>query len=396
MRRSAPLAAVAALLSLSACAPGEPEADPVPVLELVTDALAVPNDLADLGDGRILISDQVGRIHVLEDGEVQAEPFLDLTDVVLGPARSAELGLSGFAPHPDFAENGRVLVYYTVEAGADAPEGAARTGVLAEFTVDAAGAMLDRASERVLLRHHGIFDHIGGHMAFDDAGLLYLGLGSPTFSDFAQDPFDLRGSVIRIDVDSGDPYAIPADNPFADGTEGAPEVFTYGHRNPWRVHWDVEVGLLVPEPMWTDKAQEVNLAAPGANFGYPQDTVEGRCYDGDAAEPLPACAEPFTPPAVEYGPDTGSICAGAVIYRGSAIPQFEGKAIVADWDGAIMVAEPGEGRWSHEVLDLPFPDDAPLQGRLWSIDVDAEGEVYVMTSELSSEGAGAVYRLAAA
>ncbi|MEU5155893.1 PQQ-dependent sugar dehydrogenase [Glycomyces sp. NPDC021274] len=395
MRRSAPLAAAAALLSLTACAPSEPEPEPVPVLELVADGLAFPNDLADLGDGRLLIGDQVGRINVLKDGEILAEPFLDLTDVVQRSG-SPELGLSGFAPHPGFAENGRVLVYYTVDADADATEHTAITGVLAEFTVDATGAALDRASERVILRHHGGKEHVGGHMAFDDEGLLYLGLGAPTFSDFAQDPFDLRGSVIRIDVDSatGDPYAIPADNPFADGTAGAPEVYTYGHRNPWRIHWDAEVGLLIPEPMWTDKSQEVNLAAPGANFGYPQDIVEDSCYDNDAAEPRPICTEPFTPPVVEYG--TGAICAGAVIYRGSELPQFAGKAIVIDWAGAVMVAEPGEGRWSHEELDLPFPDEAPLQGRLWSIDVDAEGEVYLMTSELAADGAGAVYRLTAA
>ncbi|MDN3238243.1 PQQ-dependent sugar dehydrogenase [Glycomyces tritici] len=395
MRRTVPLAAAAVLLCLTACAPAE-EPDPVPALELVTDALAVPNDIADLGDGRLLISDQVGRISVLEDGEVLAVPFLDLTDAVSGPDRSPELGLSGFAPHPDFAENGRVLVYYTKDADADAPSGSGRTGVLAEFTLDAAGTALDRASERVLLRHHGINDHIGGHMAFDDQGLLYLGLGSPTFADLAQDPFDLHGKVIRIDVDGEAPYAIPADNPFADGAAGAPEVFTYGHRNPWRLHWDAEIGLLIPEPMWSDKAQEVNLAAPGANFGYPQDTVEGRCYDGEAAAPLPVCTEPFTPPAVEYGPGTGAICSGAVIYRGSELPQFEGKAIVADWAGTVIVAEPGEGRWSHEVLDLPFPDEAPLKGRLWSIDVDANGEVYLMTSELTPGGAGAVYRLTAA
>jgi glucose/arabinose dehydrogenase len=233
-------------------------------------------------------------------------------------------------------------------------------------------------------------------MAFDDQGLL-LGLGAPSLDSFAQDPFDLRGTVIRIDVDGEASYAIPADNPFADAAAGAPEVYTFGHRNPWRIHWDDEFGLLIPEPMWTDKAQEVNLAAPGANFGYPNDTVENRCYDPDASEPLAVCTGDFTAPVVEYGPDTGSICAGAVIYRGDDLPQFQGRAIVADWDGALLVAEPTEsGRWLHEPLAVEFPADAPLQGQLWSIDVDAAGEVYVMTSELSPERAGALYRLTAA
>lgn len=398
MRRSAlPLAA--SMLALTACSVDDPpEPDPEPVIELVVDGLQVPGDLHDLGDGRLLLSDQIGFIYVIEDGALTPGSFLDLSDVALSPFDGPELGLSGFVPHPDFAENGRFFVYYTVPADEGA-ERATRTGVLSEFALAADGASLDVASERVLLRHHGIDDHVGGHMAFDADGMLLLGLGAPSGSQQALDPFDLHGKVIRIDVNGSEPYAIPPDNPFADGTAGAPEVYTMGHRNPWRLHFDEEVGMLIPEPMWTDKYQEVNLGAPGANFGYPNDTVRGRCYeDDDATEPLEPCtADPFTPPVVEYSPETGQICAGAVVYRGEALPQYEGKVIVADWDGALIAAEvSSEGRWEHEAIPVEFPQTAPLRGQLWSIDVDAAGEVYLMTSQLGRGGEGMLYRLTAA
>ncbi|MFG3340377.1 PQQ-dependent sugar dehydrogenase [Glycomyces sp. NPDC048151] len=397
MRRSA-LPVAASMLALTACTAETPaEPGPEPVIELVTDGLQFPGDLHDLGDGRLLLSDQIGFIYVIADGQLQPGSFLDLYDAVRGPLEGPELGLSGFAPHPDFAENGRFFVYYTAPADEDA-ERATRTGVLSEFALAADGASLDRGSERVLLRHHGIDDHIGGHMAFDADGMLLLGLGAPTGSQQAQDPFDLHGKVIRIDVDGAEPYGIPADNPFADGAEGAPEVYTMGHRNPWRVHFDPEVGLLIPEPMFTDKYSEVNLAAPGANFGYPNDTAgEPFCYEDGATEPLEPCADPFTAPVVEYSWETGTICAGAVVYRGEALPQFQGKVIAADWDGALIAAEvASDGRWEHEAIPVEFPATAPLQGQLWSIDVDAAGEVYLMTSPLGGGGQGKLYRLTAA
>jgi glucose/arabinose dehydrogenase len=370
--------------------------------ELVAGGLDLPNDLADLGDGRMLVSNQRGDISVLDGGDIQPDPFLDLSDRVIAPDSSGgqELGLSGFAVHPDFSSTGTVYVMFTEPGDA----GRGRVDVLAEFTApDPSGGPADPATERELLRidQEGS-THVGGHMAFGADGLLYVGLGDAGDSDLAQDPSSLQGTIIRIDVD-GDPYAVPGDNPFADGG-GAPEVYSYGFRNPFRVSWDDELGLLVAEPMWRSKDQEAHVAVSGANFGYPlvPDGLAGpSCYaDESATEPHDDCltgpdGQEYVAPVIEFA---GQITSGVVRYTGSAIPELAGKVIVADWTGPMIAAEPvpGAPRWLSTPIDVEPADDAPwMSGSyLWALDKDSAGEVYVLSIPRSfGEGEGALYRL---
>lgn len=370
-----------------------------PRLEPVTDALAVPRSLADLGDGRVLIADQRGSIHVLVDGEVLPKPFLDISERVVGPsASSPEPGLTGLVVSPTFADDGRVFTFYAAVPAEDAGPTIGRVDTLSEWTVspDALNTA-DPDSERVLLaiERPGV-THIGGDLAFDDAGMLYLGLGVLTGDVDAQDPTTLPGSVIRIDVNGGDPYGIPPDNPFVDGG-GAPEVYSYGFRNPWRFSWDDEWGLLFSEPMFTAKHQELEIAAAGGNFGYPLlvNRIGGSCYQ--AGEPVPGClnddsAGPLLAPVLDYGRDVGDIISGAIAYRGTAVPELEGKVLVTDWEGTMLAATPGPtGPWAFEELEVA-PPNLPFAALLWAIDTDAAGEVYVM---MVSQGFtdGVVFRL---
>lgn len=397
----------------------EPDREPEPTggptdavqvrLEPVVDGLDVPNDLADLGDGRLLISDQVGRIHVLADGALAPQPVLDLGDRVYPPATEGgtelELGLSGFAPHPEFAENGRIYVLYTEPPPDDAERQVARVDVLAEFTLAGDPLVADAGSERVLLRlEQPSTLHVGGHMAFGPDGLLHVGLGDAGREAHAQDPSTLPGSIIRIDVDGGDPYGVPSDNPYADGG-GAPEVYAHGLRNPMRVNWADGVGLLIAEPMWTMKHQEVHVAVAGANYGWPDvvgELPEQSCYASlQETRPLPECVSDgqggsWEPPVVEYDAQVGRIVSGVVRYQGQAVPALADSVLVADWHGSMLAAEvrqPGE-QWPTRPLEVLMPDERPFTGFLWALDTDAAGEVYALTASRGfHSGRGVVYRL---
>lgn len=372
--------------------------------EPVVDGLDVPNDLADLGDGRLLIGDQVGRIHLWDGSALADPPVVDLTDRVAPPtSRDQELGLAGFAPHPEFLENGRIFVFYTLPGTGG---GVVRVDVLSELTVaDPAGAgPADPATERELLRlEQGGSSHVGGHLAFGDDGLLYLGLGDAGRSAQAADPETLPGSIIRIDVDGGDPYGVPPDNPFVAGG-GAPEVFAYGFRNPFRVSWDDEVGLIITEPMFREKNQEVNVAVAGANYGYPE--VPRRLPDGscfDAADPtvvVEECrvgpdGEQLQPPVLDYGREFGQIVSGAVRYQGDQIPALAGKVVVADWRGKLLAAEPAADgqQWPVTPVEAQLPGGQRFTGLLWSLGRDAAGEVYGLRTSGFAAGRGVVYRL---
>jgi glucose/arabinose dehydrogenase len=406
------VAVVAMVLLLGAC--GAPAPDPEgPVdsapttsavaiaLTPVTDALKAPKSVADPGDGRLFLSDQHGSIHVLDGDAVLPEPLLDLTDRVLPPSTNyLELGLAGFALSPGFAENGRLYTFATVEPRPNSAPGTRRVDVLTEWTVSASNPnVVDPASERELLAvDRQILEHVGGDIVFDDDRMLYVGFGVRLDDEEAQDPTTLPGSIIRIDVESGDPYGIPADNPFVGGG-GAPEVFSFGYRNPHRLSWDEEWGLLVSDPMWTAKDQPVHRPEAGSNSGYPlvHRVTSGSCFeDGvalDGCLSTPADA-PLLPPVLEYGKDVGAIVSGALIYRGSELPELAGLAIVADWEGALLAATPSDDApWAFELLEFEYPEQ-PFSNLLWALESDGNGELYLMTVAGDFES-GEVFRVTA-
>lgn len=224
---------------------------PIPVgptvgLELVADGLSAPVQALSPpdGSGRLFVVDQVGRIRVVSaDGVLLEEPFLDLRDrlVPLGPDLD-ERGALGLAFHPDYAANGRLFVYYSAPLRTEGPAGWDHTSHVSEFSVSNDPDIADGGSERVVLQvDQPQANHNGGQVMFGPTdGHLYISLGdggggndvgtghTPAIGN-AQDTTNLLGAILRIDVDGAEPYAIPADNPFA-GIEGRDEVFAYGLR----------------------------------------------------------------------------------------------------------------------------------------------------------------------
>src|SRR5574337_636880 len=214
-------------------------ADERPIVTLtpvVTEGLENPLFLTQArdGSGRLFVVEQPGLIRVLEGRALLPAPFLDITEQVLS---GGERGLLGLAFHPDYRGNGRFFVNYTRK-----PDGAT---VLAEYRRGSIATSATTEERILLIVPQPYPNHNGGMVAFGPDGYLYVGLGDSGSKgdpdNRAQNREDLLGKILRIDVDRGDPYGIPMDNPFAK-EGGRPEIYASGLRNPWRFSFDVKTG----------------------------------------------------------------------------------------------------------------------------------------------------------
>ncbi len=344
-------------------------------LELVADGFDQPVLItAAPGDRRLFVVDQPGRVWVLDGGD--PEIFLDITDrVVFG----GEQGLLGLAFPPDYTEDGRFFVDYV--ANGDAGD---ETRI---SSFDTAGGVADPASEQILLTvPQPAGNHNGGMIGFGPDGYLWVAMGDGGGSDDAfdqgQDATTLLGAMLRIAPDGDGGYTIPDDNPFADGSGGAPEVWAFGLRNPWRFAFD-------GDELWIGdvgqgRSEEVDVldvtTDAGANLGWPR-------FEGFDCHLSADCAdEDLTPPVFAYGHDEGCSITGGAVYRGEALAGLAGHYFFGDFCGGwvrSLVVTDGSVVETHEWL----PPDA-VAG-LTSFGVDDAGELYIATT------GGSVHRLVA-
>ncbi len=337
----------------------------------VFSGLQSPIGIANAGDGsgRLFIIEQPGIIRFVENGKLSAQPFLDITDRV--GANSSERGLLGLAFHPNYKENGYFYVNYTK------PDG---NSVVARF--HASGNTADPSSEKKLLNVTQPFaNHNGGSVVFGPDGYLYLGFGD---GGSAGDPYGngqskntLLGKILRIDVDHGDPYAIPQDNPFASGG-GQPEIWAYGLRNPWRFSFDSVTGDLYIADVGQDTWEEVDFlpagSPGGANFGW--NAMEGlHSFSGSDSEA-------FVAPVAEYSHvEGGCSVTGGYVYRGAALSAWTGIYLYGDYcSGKIWGMYRVDNAWQSDLL---FQTGASIT----SFGVDESGEIYFAASK------GSIFRL---
>lgn len=325
--------------------------------------------------GRLFVIEQSGQIRVITNtGQLLREPFLDLKDKTGVTAN--ERGLLGLAFHPDFAENGYFYINYTRLSGGNT--------VVSRYQVSAGDInRADPDSESVILEIDQPYgNHNGGMIAFGPDGYLYIGMGDggsagdPLKS--GQNPFNLLGALLRIDVDNGDPYTIPPDNPFADSKGGLPEIWAIGLRNPWRFSFDMETHDLYIADVGQNQYEEVNFQPSDSNGGenYGWNIYEGtHLYSGN----------PFDEavfPVVEYSHNQGCSVTGGYVYRGEAIPALQGHYIYGDFcSGTVWwLKQNDDSEWGHGVL---FDTDMQIT----SFGQDLNGEVYIVDRR------GGVYQL---
>jgi len=298
-----------------------------------------PVELIPFGGG-FLLADQAGLVTFLADGAAP-EAVLDLTGDVL--TEGNEEGLLSIQLDPAYPARPYLWAYYSAAAP--------RRTVLARF--EGVGGAFDRDARLVVLEIPQPFpNHNGGAIRFGPDGMLYLGLGDGGSGGdpqgHGQNPQTLLGSIIRIDVSNASrdaPYAIPSDNPYAQGGDGAPEVWAYGLRNPWRMAFDPVTGLLWTGDVGQDAIEEINRVEAGMNYGWAR--LEGRaCYNGQHCSP-----EGTIFPWATYTHADGCSITGGVVYRGHALPALVGHYLYADFcSGLLWAVATAEHAEAEQVL----------------------------------------------
>jgi glucose/arabinose dehydrogenase len=330
--------------------------------------LAAPKD----GAGRLFVVEQTGRIQTLINGQVQPEPFLDISNRI--STGGSEQGLLGLALHPDYNANGFFFVNYTDVNG---------DTVIARYRLSTDPNKADPASELILLHVEQPFaNHNGGSVRFGPDGYLYLGLGDGGSGGDpqgnGQNPDTLLGKILRIDVNQADGYSIPPGNLYPNG-EGRPEIFATGLRNPWRFSFDPFNGDLYIGDVGQNLWEEIDLlpAAPNNSRNFGWNFFEGAHeFAGLSAEGME-----LIPPVWEYDHNQGCSVTGGVVYYGQSLPAWKGVYLFADYCSGLV--------WGLLKTPDGFQSSLLYQtgAAVSSFGEDASGEVYLLDLN------GRIYRL---
>lgn len=382
-----------------------PQEDALSVnVEVIADGFTVPVALVSPPDdsGRLFVVEQGGLIKIIDSQRgVLPEPFLDLQDHLVELRTGYdERGLLGLAFHPDFEKNGRFFVYYTAPLRDTAPADWDHTNHISEFSISEDDSNLANPdSERIILQiDQPYYSHDGGQIAFGPDGYLYIGTGDggPGGDPYlhAQSLDSLLGKILRIDVDSQSPYAIPSDNPFA-GKDGLDEIYAYGLRQPYRFSFD-SAGRheLFAADVGHDLWEEINIITPGGNYGW--NIREGTdCFKPkDPAELFSTCADidsqgmPFVDPIVQYDRKVGLAVIGGFVYRGEAIPYLHGQYIFADWlsiKGTLFAATPPQSQNQTWTMNEVKIANISFRGtHVLGFGTDQNNEIYILTAKTNS------------
>ena len=335
-------------------------------LEVVAEGLSQPVYLASPpGDPRQFVLEQVGRIRIIEGGRLLRAPFLDIRSRVRS---GGERGLLSVAFHPRFAQNGFFYVDYTDLEGDTRIE---------RYRVSRDRGRADPASAHLILHVDQPYaNHNGGLVMFGPDGMLYVGMGDGGAGGDphgnGQNPGALLGKLLRLDVDHGDPYVTPRDNPFIHRTGFRPEIYALGLRNPWRYCFDPPSGQLVIADVGQDQWEEIDaVPAKGGGWNFGWNLEEGRhaFHSGTPATPT------LTSPVYEFGHDRGCSIIGGFVYRGRKIAELSGLYLYSDYCDSRLRAVRIENGRATDAGEW----NLHARGAVSSFGVDDAGEIYLTT-----------------
>lgn len=308
------------------------------------------------------------------DNATNTQLYIDLTSLhAIRPA--SEGGLLGMAFHPDYPNTPEIFLSYTVQHSSPSMRSVISRFILDDITSPGAGTV-----EQIILQVDQDYDnHNGGDIAFGPDGYLYVGFGDGGSANDpnsrSQDTRYLLGAMLRIDVmNTGAGYNIPDDNPFFGNTQctagfnanNCPEIYAWGLRNPWRWSFDKQTGELWLADVGQDALEEINLIARGGNYGW-------RCQEGtqNTLNASDCTNGGLIMPVSEYGRVDGNSITGGQVYRGTAIPELNGRYVFADYESGKLWALVSDGQGGYlndEIIDTNF---GPT-----SFSADANGELY--------------------
>ncbi len=348
--------------------------DPFPALPVI--ALPTKMLLEPVADPRWFVLRKTGQLVTFDpDNATAVEVYLDLSGVV---RTNSEGGLLGMSFHPDYPNTPEIFLSYTIDHGSPPMRSVISRFILDDVTSPGLGTI-----EQVILQVDQDFDnHNGGDIAFGADGYLYVGFGDGGSggdpNDRAQDTTRLLGAMLRLDVNGPsvsfplNPYAIPADNPFAGNARcgpgfnagDCPEIYAWGLRNPWRWSFDADTGALWLGDVGQGAWEEIDVIERGGNYGW-------RCREGRHDFNLAGCPTGLIDPVSEYGRTQGNSITGGLVYRGAAIPELAGRYVFGDYGSGRVWAlqSDGQGGYLNDLLiDTNFGPTSFAR--------DAAGEIY--------------------
>ena len=286
-------------------------------LQIVAEDLDFPWSVAFLPDRNYLVAMRTGEVRRISTAGGTGPPLKGLPEsYVLGQG-----GYFDIVVDPDFTNN--QFIYLALAHGTPQLNG----------TRIVKGKLVGSSVENIQI----IFDvmpqkdtplHYGGKLLFLQDGTLMLTTGDGfEYREAAQDPFNLMGKIVRINRDG----SIPSDNPFVNGQNGHPAVWSYGHRNPQGLAQDSATGKILMHEHGAKGGDELNLVKPGLNYGWPAVT-RGVNYSGAYISPLRS-ALGIEDPLHFWVPSIAP--SGLTIYRGEAFPQWDGRLLM----GALVNKE---------------------------------------------------------
>ena len=334
-------------------------------LETFASGFSSPVAITNAGDTRLFVVQRSGAIRILNaNGTINTTNFLNLSTII---SSGGERGLLGLAFHPNYATNGYFYVNYT------------RTGdgatVIARYSVSTTNPDVADASSALILLTipQPASNHNGGSVVFGPDGFLYIGMGdgggANDTSNYGQNINSLLGKMLRIDVNSGTLYGIPATNPFAGAIPGSDEIWAVGMRNPWKFSFDSQTGDLWIADVGQNAIEEINKVSStlaGVNYGW-------RCYEGNSPFNTTGCSgiANYTFPVTEYTHAASGGCSitGGYVYRGTTYPNLQGKYLFSDYCNnkiGYIANTGGAITWSNA-----------FSGNISTFGQDANGELYV-------------------
>lgn len=336
----------------------------------VVTGLSRPIGITNAGDGRgiLYVIEKAGVNRMVQNGTLLPDPFLDIRSLIR--SSGGEQGLLGLAFHPNYTQNGFFYVDYTDING---------NTVIAQFSNSSTSPQLipssDKTSQVILLQILQPYaNHNGGQLAFGPDGYLYIGMGDGGSEGdphaYGQSVQTLLAKILRIDVDHGDPYAIPTNNPYVNGG-GLPEIWAIGLRNPWRFSFDSKTGDLYIGDVGQDLWEEIDFLPASftsipANFGW--SIREGLHPYKNTPDDT---GTPLIDPVYEYSHDLGCAVIGGYVYRGTVLPDFNGIYLMGDnCSGSVWgLIGTGDGVFKGQAL---FQTGLNIS----SFGVDESGEIY--------------------
>jgi len=344
-----------------------------------------PVYLTGAGDdsGRLFVVEHAGIVRWFSQTEENpiSRVFLDISDRV--SRRGNEEGLSGFAFHPRFKDNGFVFCHYSSDRQRTGDKDVA-TSIISRFKISDAPNVVDPTTEEILLTIPQPFEnHNGGAMQFGNDGYLYFSLGDGGGNNpmgNGQRLSSMHGAINRIDVDSaanGKPYGIPADNPFASDPQAAPELFAIGLRNVWRFSIDRKTGELWAGEVGQQRTEEVNIVQKGGNYGW--DRYEA---SDDYKKETKLAIDRHDKPVASYDHKWGGSISGGYVYRGKKFPALDGSYFFGDYMSGNLwrTRKDKTGEYQTELVRRT--------GRsIVSFGEDDEGELFLLSFD------GGVYRI---